>query len=340
MNETHILVVGAGPAGCFAALSLAPSIRVTIVDRSVVERPRMIETLPGAARKLLQTIDLDLDSCSAVKRWHVTSAQWATSTAEEWNLFSSPDAHGFQLERSVFDQLLRKTALHRGIKLLNNTRVTALKATPGGFTVTVQHGEHYEQIACAGVIDATGRSMSVARQLGAQRVVDDKLASFVWLRPGSLTGKVEIKAANNGWWYRAPHIDNNHTLAWFTDTDLANGPDSALQEDNPPDWVQAAYSGGPSKRVGPGWCCVGDASMSFDPLAAQGLFHAMYTGRTGALALQSFLSGDITALLRYDRRLRSIKNSYQLRRRDTYKLADRCNESRFWQRRNELTLAS
>jgi 2-polyprenyl-6-methoxyphenol hydroxylase-like FAD-dependent oxidoreductase len=55
---TDVVIVGAGPAGVVAALTLAPTRRVVLVDRREHSAPRIGEALPGAARRLLTDMGL------------------------------------------------------------------------------------------------------------------------------------------------------------------------------------------------------------------------------------------------------------------------------------------
>ena len=56
--EADALIVGAGPAGATAALNLAPFRRVVLIDRRNAPAPRIGESLPGAAWRLLTDMGL------------------------------------------------------------------------------------------------------------------------------------------------------------------------------------------------------------------------------------------------------------------------------------------
>jgi 2-polyprenyl-6-methoxyphenol hydroxylase-like FAD-dependent oxidoreductase len=56
--DVDILIVGAGPAGAVAALNLAPTRRVVLVERRADNLQRIGESLPPAARRLLADMGL------------------------------------------------------------------------------------------------------------------------------------------------------------------------------------------------------------------------------------------------------------------------------------------
>jgi flavin-dependent dehydrogenase len=87
--------------------------------------------------------------------------------------------------------------------------------------------------------------------------------------------------------------------------------------------------------AGPGWLAIGDASLSFDPLSSQGLFHALYTGLRGA---QAVLAGTSDALGAYAARIAAVRRRYREHRAIVYALEDRWPTAPFWilQRQGEV----
>jgi flavin-dependent dehydrogenase len=85
--------------------------------------------------------------------------------------------------------------------------------------------------------------------------------------------------------------------------------------------------------VGEGWLAVGDAAISFDPLSAQGILTALFTGMTAGQALHAHLTGDPDALTTYRTRLNAINTAYQRNRAITYRLEQRWLHRPFWRRR-------
>jgi flavin-dependent dehydrogenase len=100
--------------------------------------------------------------------------------------------------------------------------------------------------------------------------------------------------------------------------------------------LRAAEAGGAylDRPVGAGWVAVGDAAIAFDPIAAQGMFHALYTGMKAGDAIARALTGDPGGLSDYARRLGEIRRAYEARHAHVHAGERRWPMSRFWARRH------
>jgi flavin-dependent dehydrogenase len=78
----------------------------------------------------------------------------------------------------------------------------------------------------------------------------------------------------------------------------------------------------------------GDAALAFDPLAAQGLFNAMYLGLAAAEATHRHLAGDQTVLADYGAEVSAIRQAYRTRHAAWYQLETRWPDQPFWKRRH------
>src|SRR5690242_11759337 len=118
MLETDVVVVGAGPAGATAALNLARSHRVVLVERKADHEPRMGEALPPAARRLLADMGL-LEEF--LREWnlpyHGNRAFWGDQGMIETDFLRDTDGHGWHIDRTRFDVWLRGVAVTRGALL-------------------------------------------------------------------------------------------------------------------------------------------------------------------------------------------------------------------------------
>ncbi len=97
----------------------------------------------------------------------------------------------------------------------------------------------------------------------------------------------------------------------------------------------AAHSSLLVPAAGERWLAAGDASMTFDPLAAQGLLHALFTGLAAAAVADDCLSGSRDAVPRYRELMCGIEHAYRRHLDFYYASESRWAKAPFWQRRTE-----
>jgi flavin-dependent dehydrogenase len=99
-----------------------------------------------------------------------------------------------------------------------------------------------------------------------------------------------------------------------------------------------AYSSWLEPCAGPGWFAAGDASISFDPLSAQGLLHALFTGLATAEGADRWIRGDADAYSSYERVLEGIRGAYWRNLGHCYAAEPRWLTAPFWRRRLQIWL--
>lgn len=339
--EVDVLVVGAGPAGATAALNLAGRRRVLLIDYREPGGRAVGESLAPAARRLLQDMGL----------WAAFQAQgnrpcyghrsvWGGPEVVEADALRDPDGPGWLVDRERFDGWLRDTAAARGAMCLAPARVEALEWDGAGWQAQIRG----RTVRAGVVIDAAGRFAPVARRLGARRRVDGRLVcSWQLGRAADTAGMTFVEAVRDGWWYSAPLPDGKRVVAYHTDSDLPRqgetGPhlEALLREcgfvPEGPRRMMVASGGVLEPCAGRGWFAAGDAAVRFDPLSAQGIFNALYTGLAAAVSADDWLRGDDGAIARYQREIASIYGAYQAHCRQWYGLERRWGDSPFWARR-------
>jgi flavin-dependent dehydrogenase len=308
-----------------AALNLAPTRRVMLVERRVSAPARIGEALPPAARRLLADMGL-LDGFLAEGHspCYGNRAVWGAGSPVVTDFIQDPDGHGWHLDRARFDTWLRLVAVARGAMLIAPARLSAIRPGDGYLRVQLATNRGKIDLATAFAIDAGGRAAPLARGLGAERLPTDRLVCG-WVHgrarsTGLGAGLTTIAAIADGWWYTAPLPGGRRVLAFLTDADLpsarithqatilaqhaadTNEIGAILAEcEFVPDQggFTAAHSSTLTPCIGESWMAAGDASMTFDPLSSQGLLHALFTGLTAAEAADSYLSGDAAAPPRY-----------------------------------------
>jgi flavin-dependent dehydrogenase len=363
LREIEVLVVGAGPAGATAALNLAPTRQVAVVDLRSDPLPRIGESLPPAARRLLTDMGLwESFQAEGHSPCYGNRAQWGATAPFETNFLRDPDGHGWHLDRARFELWLRNIAVDRGAALLAPARLKSIYRDGERWRALLQTAAGSVELAAYVVIDAGGRAAPVARCLGARRRVQDRLVcGYLYgteSAPGRSAGFTYVEAVEDGWWYTAPLPAGRRVLAFHTDADLP-GARSAADPNMLLEWATAnrdlsdvlsescftptdefgftaAHSAVLRPAVGPGWCAVGDAALSFDPLSAQGLLNALFTGLAVAEAADRYFSGDGDALLEYLQTIQRVHQAYRQHLIHCYRAENRWSRSPFWQRRQSI----
>lgn len=351
------LVAGAGSAGSLAALELARAgMRVALLDKSRRNGPKIGETLPSVGLNFLSRLGLDLSQFGTVhQRIRGNVISWASSELDATDFLLDPNGPGWRLSRHTFDENLRAAASAAGAQHFT-LKVDSVERDSEYWVIGTKSGEVFR---CRWLIDATGRSASIARRLGVLRVRDEGIIAlycFGALRPGEVFDRTLIEAVPEGWWYGALLPEGVAVLALHVDPRESRSVR--------PNWLAAlhrtsyvrdffqpsAFDGRPMaadasgswlKNVGgTNWIACGDAAISFDPLSSQGIYNAIYSGVATAKAVLASESGDRSAIVEYVRRLAAIRRVYRSRLISSYGLVRRWPDRQFWTARHVLNHVS
>lgn len=361
MREAEVLIVGAGPAGATAAINLAPSRRVVLVDRRATIVPRIGESLLPAARRLLADMDLWESFVSeGHEPWHGNRAVWGDSEPRDTDFIRDPDGNGWHLDRVRFEQWLCKIACDRGAELLRPASLVSLKHDGSRWLAQLKTANGLIEITADLVVDAGGRSAPVARKLGRRVQINDQLVC-AWIsgcdRLLTNRGLTYVEAVKDGWWYTAPIPRSRRVVAFHTDADLLTFARSGRKRDLLLEHIGAterlsellasagftpdlqnglviANSTILEPAAGDNWLAVGDAAISFDPLSSQGLLNALFTGLAAAETAERHLAGDVLSLSTYAQVIRGVADSYKRQLEFYYATEGRWPKAPFWQRRH------
>jgi flavin-dependent dehydrogenase len=360
MDSADVVVIGAGPAGATAALNLAPTRHVVLVERCADGLQRTGEALPPVARRLFADMGLLTEFLAEDHLpCYGNRSVWGTEEPIETDFLRDLDGHGWHLDRTRFDDWLRRAAVRRGARLLLPARFDAIERDGARWRVRVARDNGPLELSAPVVIDCGGRRAPAARRLGAQRHNADERLVCAWAlgteRFGNRgAGFSVVEAVEDGWWYTAPVPGRRRVLALFTDADLlakrrpgegaalvrhaiATCQIGPLMEDiafSP--WqsgLTAAHHSFLDAYSGPGWIAAGDASISFDPISSQGLLHALFSGLSAAEAADRYLVGEPNALDLYRRVIDDIGHAYSRRVADYYATETRWTAAPFWRKR-------
>ncbi len=362
-----VAVLGGGPAGAAAALSLRhlrPALRVVLVETSRYTAWRVGETLSPGCRELLAGLGcwerfLDQHFLESFG----TRAAWGGDELYDHEFLFSARGNGWHVDRVRFDGMLCQAARGAGAAILAETRFTAAERAGDHWSLTLRRDGFNERIEASWVIDATGRSAAFAVRQGARRLAADRLVGVAvrFRAPGSDPSTL-VEAQPDGWWYSAATPENGMVVAWMSDADLvrrqglSDGPrwfeQLARSRHTAARVAGAVAEAGPIVRAarsqrlsdfggfgagGWGWVAAGDAACTLDPLSSQGILKALRTGKIASFVALDGLEGPgdraASSLARYGRLLAAEYGRYLETRAWFYGEERRWPESPFWARR-------
>jgi len=359
--EVDVFILGAGPAGCCAALNLAPFYRTLMIDRHAVPEPRAGESLPPAANRLLGDMGL-LDEFRGQGHlpYYGNQSRWGSEYLRETDFLRDPMGHGWHLDRREFEIWLRQKAMQRGGALLAPARLAQVERDEEQlWRITVMHADRRLVIQARVLIDAGGRTPVIARRLGAARIPLDTMVCG-WVIGEAQTdhsqpGFSYIHSTSQGWWYTAPAPGGKQVLAFHTRAGSAatlwmHSATSLLGQaqkiphlgerihfeggDQGPQGLQHGFTLANSAftrpAAGTAWLTAGDAALSFDPLSSQGIFNALYTGLAASESAYRFLRGEISDFAEYGQQIEGIRAAYERHLRQWYRSETRWSGEEFW----------
>ncbi len=326
--DYDILIAGAGPSGAVAACLLARSgKKVGVIDNIDDKAHKIGESLPQDGAQLLQRLDLPFPQTNGPHtEISGTHSIWGNEDFYQ-DAFNTPGGGGWRLDRPKFDQELRWAAADAGATFINSFVNTVSKH---GNLFQIETATH-PPLSCHQLIDATGRRAKPARQLGATQHADSPLiATWAITQPqqNNNCSRTLIESDADGWWYAAV-LPNGEQLAIFHSTPAI----AAKLTKTPSLWRSKLGASKISKQLmthhfeksklyradarglyldmpaGPGWFACGDAALSFNPLASQGIYNAIATAATAATLITSADYPD-SAQHNYRAHIEAIRETY------------------------------
>jgi flavin-dependent dehydrogenase len=360
--DADVLIAGAGPAGCAAAISLAqfaPDLRVCLVDGGGADAMHVGETVPPVIRPMLDHLALAarFDADRHCASYRTVSAWGGPGLVSNEFLFQTQQV-GWRLDRARFDAMMLEAASRRVARHLRD-KVVVVASVDGGWRASTRRGAAIE---ARFALDATGRSAVLSRALGLRPVSADRLVGrFVMFAGVADDGDGSmIEAVPDGWWYTAAIPGDRRIVAYMSDGDLTQ----ALGRGGLAAWMAAldrtthvcravvgARPLGPPQTRPAGsrsvtgdtslpMIALGDAASCFDPISGQGIVKALRSGVFASYAVADFLlRGDATGLARYRALMTREFAAYRQTLADFYAQERRWAERPFWQRRQQKTLA-
>lgn len=362
MERVALAIVGAGVAGCAAAIAAArEGAPALLIGQPPTDGDRPGESLSPAAVRVLAQLGIgDLVASPSHRPNRVTHAAWGAPALSQRHALMHPEGNGFVLDRAAFDRDLADRVRATQTVRIERDLASAARAEDGSWRLEIADGT---DISADFVLDCTGRAAVVARQVAHRFRADRLVAAYTFLTRGDPmvepTRATLIESAETGWWYAALLPDERMALSFFSDPDLlprgmprdadlwraaiaetrfvSRWLESATFESSAPPSLASAATCWLAPAAGNGWAAAGDAACAFDPLSSHGLATALWTGRRAALAALRSREDSPRHLELYATELATVVADFLDQRQRVYSTERRWSESAFWRRRTSLT---
>ncbi len=351
--RTDVAIIGAGPAGSAAALTLrrhAPGLDLTLIEAGDHSASRPGEVLPAVARGLLEQLGvMPAFTAAGFVAGRALASAWAAPDLDERHSIFSAQGAGWHLDRARFDRLLAEAARAAGAELRTGSAVRSAEPSGEGWRLLLADGSTLDAGA---LVWATGRRWRLARPLGARLTVhEDLVAHTRFYRDAPGDCRTVIEACGHGWWYSTDLPDGRRVVACLTDPAAgkaralrtSGGWRRALQQTRhiaalvPADAAEygAAVHAAGTATLDPGagrrWVAAGDTLFAADPLSSRGIVHALRSGVLAAYAVADTLDGREAEA---QRRLQMIHArgfaDYAAKLAEHYAVAARRFDTPFW----------
>ena len=284
-----LLIIGAGPAGCAAAIG-ARRHGLTVMMLEASAQPRRVpgETLHPGIEPLFARLGVGEPVARAGFHRHAgIRVGWdAPARFEPYGEDASGPWHGFQADRRQLATILQQAAVEAGASLRKPARATSL-VMDGDRLNGVATGDGEVHLARL-TIDATGRRawLAHALEIAPDLRSPPLYATFGWTSQAGAGGRSEPELATraDGWHWAAPVGGGER--AWVTLR--AGGSRDGAHQGVDVSWRMHR------PMVGPGYVLAGDAAVLLDPASSHGVLRAVMSGMLCAEIAAASASGSLS----------------------------------------------
>jgi digeranylgeranylglycerophospholipid reductase len=201
MTNYDIVIVGAGPAGLFAAKeAMKENLRVLVVDRKQeIGCPK--RCAEGLSLRWFKKLGIE-----PKKEWAVQEIKGAELYAPNGKSIKmkSDEIEGYVLERKIFEKELAIEVVKLGAKIMLKNQVIEAKRKNGIVELTIEENKEKKKVTCNIVVACDGVDSMTSKMLG-------------------LNTKLDLKETDSGYQYEMTGISgyDENLLHLFFGTDVA-----------------------------------------------------------------------------------------------------------------------
>jgi len=340
-------ILGAGPAGCCAALRLAGlGHRVALIERARFPRPQVGESLSPGIGNLLDYLGLaPLPEAVGFIQGLPGQIAWNTPAPRPWP--SEQRGSVLMVDRARFDAWLLGAARARGVDVLQPARLAAGAVDADGWRLAIRQAEGVLAVRARLLLDTTGRNGH--RPYRHHATAAPTLALCARVEAGAFPWETRIEALADGWVWGSPHPDGAYRVMAFVDgaTPARIRPAERfaclLRRSR---LFGAAAAARIAVRPATAYCDaepwslgrikLGEAAFALDPLSSSGVEKAMRFALQAAVAANTLLREPASAGLArdfYESRLAQAVAAHRRWAADYYASAHWADGQPFWQAR-------